>query len=120
MDAIARIAEDRVRRAIDEGQLDDLPGSGKPLRFEDETWIPRDLRLAYRMLKNAGFLPPELELRKEIMSLRRLIDTIDDDAERLKRLRELDFKIAKLGMMRGRSVALGDYEWRLMDKTAEP
>jgi hypothetical protein len=116
MDAIGRIAEDRIRRAMEEGAFDNLPNAGKPLVFEDESWTPADLRLAYRVLRNAGFLPPEVELRKEILCLRDLIDTIDDDAERLRKLRELDFKLTRLGMMLRRPVSLDDYEDRLTER----
>jgi hypothetical protein len=116
MDAIGRIAEDRIRRAMEEGAFDNLPNAGKPLVFEDESWTPADLRLAYRVLRNAGFLPPEVELRKEILCLRDLIDTIDDDAERLRKLRELDFKLTRLGMMLRRPVSLEDYEDRLTER----
>jgi hypothetical protein len=79
MDAVTRIAEERIRQAIAEGEFANLSGAGRPLIFEDETWVPEDLRLAYRFLKNAGFVPPELELRNEIITLRDLIETIDDE-----------------------------------------
>jgi hypothetical protein len=119
VDVFAKIAEDRIQRAIEEGQFDGLPGSGKPLKLEDETWIPEDLRLSYKVLKNAGCIPRELELRKEIMSLKDLIYTIDDDKERIKKLREMGFKIVQLNMMRKRSLCLEDfpeYEQRVFEK----
>ncbi|MGO9014828.1 MAG: DnaJ family domain-containing protein [Dissulfurispiraceae bacterium] len=119
MDAFTKIAEQRIKDAIDNGEFDNLSGSGKPLSLEDESWIPEDLRLAYRILKNNGFLPPELELRNEIINLRRFIDTIDDDKERVKKLRELNFKITKLGLMRGKPCLLEqfpEYESRFYEK----
>jgi hypothetical protein len=119
MDAFTRIAEDRIIKAIEEGVLEGLPGAGKPLVFEDETWIPEELRAAYRILKNAGCIPPELELRKEIINLRDLIQTIDNDAERIKRLRELNIKITKFNVMRGKPLDLEpfpEYEQKLFDR----
>jgi hypothetical protein len=119
MDAAARIAEERIRKAMEEGEFNNLPGAGKPLSFEDETWVPEDLRLAYRILKNAGCIPPELELKNEIITLRDLLETIDDDKERLKRLRQLNFKIMKFNMMRERSLSLEqfpEYEQALFEK----
>ena len=53
MDIFAAISERRIQEAIREGLFDNLEGRGKPLVFEDETWIPEDLRMAYRVLKNA-------------------------------------------------------------------
>jgi hypothetical protein len=96
--------------------FNDLPGKGKPLDFEDETWIPEDLRIAYRILKNAGYIPPELELRNEIVNLRNLIDTLDDDKERLKKLRELNYKLIKFNMMKKRPLMLEDYENKVIEK----
>jgi len=114
MDIFRKIAEERIKEAIEKGMFDDLPGKGKPIHLEDETWIPEDLRIAYRLLKKANFLPPEIELRKEIVSLRRLIDTIDNDKERLRRLRELNFKIMKLNLIREKPLTLDD-ECRIIE-----
>jgi hypothetical protein len=119
MDAITKIAEEKIRQAIAEGEFDNIPGAGKPLLFEDETWIPEDLRLAYRILKSAGCIPPELELRKEIITLRDILETIDDDKEKLKRFRELNFKIMQFNMMRKRPLnleALPEYEQKVFEK----
>jgi hypothetical protein len=55
------IAERRIREAQERGELDDLPGAGAPLALDDDALIPEDLRAAYRVLKNSGFLPPELD-----------------------------------------------------------
>ena len=100
MNIFAKIAEQRIREAIENGEFDNLKGMGKPLDLGDESWIPEDLRMAYRILKNAGCLPAELELRKEVMNLRELIDTIDDNKERIKKIRELNFKLMKLNELR--------------------
>jgi len=119
VDAIARIAEERIQRAISASKFDNLRNAGKPLVFEDETWIPEDLRLAYRILKNSGVAPPELELRGEIVSLRELINALDDDRERLRKIRELNYKLMCLGEMRKRPVYLEDflqYEAKAIEK----
>ncbi len=119
MDFLGRIAERRILEAIQKGEFENLEGQGKPIKFEDETWIPEDLRMAYRILKNAACIPPELELRNEIINLSALINTIDDDKERLKKIRELNFKILKLDMMRKRPFNLSDfpeYEGKMIDK----
>jgi hypothetical protein len=114
-----KIAEQRIREAIENGAFDHLEGSGKPLRLEDETWIPEDLRPVYRVLKNAGCIPPELELRKEVLSLGELIHTLDDDRERMKKIRELNFKLLKLNEMRKRPLNLDrlpEYEEKIVRK----
>jgi hypothetical protein len=107
MDVLATIAERKIREAMERGEFDDLPGAGKPLVMEEDlAGVPAELRMAYKILKNAGFVPPEVELRREIMSLRELVSTMEDDDERRQKQRELDFKLLKLSMMRKRPVDL--------------
>lgn len=55
-----QLAEEKIQRAIDEGQLANLPHQGKPIELEDLCWLPEDLRAAYLILKNSGFLPSHL------------------------------------------------------------
>ncbi len=63
---------ERTRRLLDElaeqGFFQNLPGSGKPLDLSDEDnpFVPEDMRLAYRILRNAGYSLPWIELRKDI------------------------------------------------------
>ena len=64
---IASIAEEKIREAQAEGAFDNLPGRGRPLQYEDDSGIPPDLRMAYKVLKNAGCLPPE-EKKKVILN----------------------------------------------------
>jgi len=109
MDSFARIAEQRIREALENGEFDNLKGQGKPIIFEDETWIPEDLRMAYRFLKNAGCIPPELEARSEVVNLFSVMNTLDDDKERLKKIRELNFKLLKLNMARKKPLNFEDF-----------
>ena len=68
------LAERRIRDAQARGEFDDLPGSGRPLDLEDDPPVPEELRVAYRLLKNAGFVPPEPEMHREIRSIERLLE----------------------------------------------
>lgn len=119
MDIFSRIAERKIMRAIEQGAFDHLENSGKPLNLDDDAWVPEDLRLVYRVLKNSGYLPPELELRREIITLREMMQAIDDDKERLRKLRELNFKLLKLCEMRKTPLLfhdLPDYEEKIYQK----
>jgi len=119
MEFFYRIAERRIIEAIANGEFDNLEGKGKPIDFEDETWIPEDLRMAYRILKNAGCIPPELKFRNEVVNMCSLMNTTDDDKERIKKLRELNFKLLKLNLTRKRPLDFEDfpeYEGKLVDK----
>jgi len=122
MDCFYKIAERRIIEAIENGEFENLEGMGKPLHFEDEAFIPDDLRMAYKFLKNAGFVPPELELRKEVINLCALLNTIDDDKERLKKLRELNFLLLKLNLNRKKPLNFEDfpeYEGKLIERFIE-
>ena len=66
------IAERKIAEAIANGELDHLPGEGRPLDLDDDALVPEDLRLAYRILKNAGYVPPEVQALNEIAELERL------------------------------------------------
>jgi hypothetical protein len=119
MDSFFRIAERRIAEAMLNGAFDNLEGRGKPLVFEDETWIPEDLRMAYRFLKNAGCIPPELEARNEVINMCALINTIDDDKERLRKIRQLNFMLLKLNLNRRKPLTFEDfpeYEGKLYSK----
>jgi hypothetical protein len=75
------LAERRIADAVSRGELEGLPGEGRPLELDDDKLIPEDLRVAYRILKNAGFAPPEVQALNEIADLERLV-TQDSRAAR--------------------------------------
>ena len=99
-----RIAEERIREAIQRGEFENIPGSGKPLEFEDDRHIPEDLRLAYKVLKNAHCLPPELELKKEISTAEELLSALTDEGEKYRQIKKINYLIMKLNTMRQGSV----------------
>jgi hypothetical protein len=96
-----QIAEARIREANERGELDDLPGAGMPLRLDDDRMVPEHLRAAYRLLKNAGYLPPEVQLLREIRDIEALLKRIDGDAQRGLAARRLDLLRARLATQRG-------------------
>src|SRR5438552_8260220 len=59
------LAEQKIAEAVSRGELDHLPGQGRPLALDDDPLIPEDLRVAYRILKNGGFVPAEVQTRSE-------------------------------------------------------
>ena len=82
MSLIDRVAEKLITEAVQRGELAGLPGSGRPLPPYDDADVPGDLRTAYRMLKNAGCVPPELEWRRERLRIEELLEAVADPAER--------------------------------------
>ncbi len=112
-----KIVEERIRKAQQEGAFDDLPGAGKPLPREDMD-IPADIRLAYKVLKNADFIPPELELRKEIRSMQELLSGMPETGEKYKTLKKLNLLVMKLNTMRGAHIQF-DVPQQYLDPMAE-
>jgi len=99
-----KIVEERIRKAQQQGEFDDLPGHGKPLILEDDSCVPEDLRVAYKVLKNADCLPPEIELKKEIRRTEDLLEDMQDTADKYRVMKKLNFLIMKLNTMRNSSI----------------
>ena len=100
-----KIVEERIRRAFENGEFDELTGAGEPLTLEDDSHVPDELRLAYKILKNAECLPPEIELRKEIEKNEDLLAGLPDTAEKYRALKKLNFLILKVNALRRASIA---------------
>lgn len=86
--------------------FDNLPGKGKPLRLDDDSRIAPHLRASYRILRNAGILPPEMQLRKEISDLRQLLSEVQCETDASVLVREINEKILASNIMGGFSVSL--------------
>lgn len=95
-----RIVEDRIKKAQHQGGFDNLPDAGRPLNLDDDRHIPEDLRLAYKILKNADCLPPEIEMKKEIQQTQDLLAGMKDTAEKYRVLKKLNFLIMKFNASR--------------------
>lgn len=97
--SIEKFVEEQIRKAVAEGEFDNLPGRGKPVDLDAYFQTPEDLRLCYSMLKNAEFVPEEVQMLKDIESLRaRLAGCADvDEKARLEKSiseKVLSFKMA--------------------------
>ncbi|HJD96114.1 DnaJ family domain-containing protein [Mailhella massiliensis] len=103
---LANRAERRIQEAQKEGAFDNLPGEGRALDLEDDSAVPAELRMAYKVLKNAGYLPPELADRKEINTLLDLLEHCEDGAEKLRQMQKLDVILMRVQNRRARSVAI--------------
>ena len=108
-----RLAEEQISAAIRRGEFDALQGSGEPLPIEDESLVPETLRVAYRLLGNAGCLPPDLMLRREITELEGLLHSAESSGERCYLQRRLSLLKTRLKSQgRETSLCLQDAEYR--------
>jgi hypothetical protein len=83
-----QLLDDHIGRALRDseasGELRAAPSWGRPLP-EDAGWdqTPTELRLPYKILKDAGVVPAEVQWLREIAELeRRLAGATDDAGER--------------------------------------
>jgi hypothetical protein len=109
------IAERRIREAQQRGEFDNLPGSGAPLALDDDRLVPEELRVAYRLLKNAGFIPPELAAHREIRDLEQLLQAAETDGQRQHLLARINFLLTRTsaGRRRGQLQVEADYYERI-------
>jgi len=75
-DAIQHLAETQIQEALDEGKFDNLPGSGKPLVFNEDPSVPLHVRITNRVLDNAGIAPEWVEARREIIEERKTVQAL--------------------------------------------
>lgn len=106
MSLLERLADAHIEAAAERGEFDDLPGAGRPLGRDEARDVPPELRAGYRLLKNAGFVPPEIEAWREIREvedLLRVADPAQAESERLRRrLRWLETRLRE--SRRGRAL----------------
>ena len=116
---IDQLADTRIEQAIARGELDDLPGQGKPLQLDDEGMVPEEFRMAYRILKNAGMVPPEITLKGQINALEKTLTLIENDIEHDRMRKKLQCLYLKLDNRHGRRINLAlqeEYYRKLMHK----
>ncbi|MCP3762780.1 DUF1992 domain-containing protein [Domibacillus sp. A3M-37] len=94
-----RIAEERIKKTLEEGVFDNLPGAGKPLPKDEFEHLPPELRMSVRMMKNAGFTPEDANLRQDIRNLERLINDCIDPEQKQELKRQLNEKMLRYNQM---------------------
>ena len=117
--ALLSIAERRIAQAIEDGTLRTDSWKNKPLPLDDDSFVPNDLKMAYKILKNSGFVPPEVETRKEIQKLEDLISQTEDEHQRLRQMKKLNVLLMKLDNQRSRPSSIEhdeDYYRRIVEK----
>lgn len=113
---IDQLAEARIEEAIAEGAFDELPGAGQPLALEDDSMVPEHLRAAYRVLKNAGYLPREVAVYSEIRDVESLISRMEQGGERAAAVKRLSLLRARLDGERSGRLSLSEYYAAVAEK----
>jgi hypothetical protein len=99
MDFFSILSEQAIRKAYEEGEFDNLPGFGKPMEVEDLSGVPEELRIAYKLMKNAGFSPEENKIKQELMTVEGLIKKCEDPEEKERLQKNLNEKLLRFNQM---------------------
>lgn len=118
----SKLAEEKIKQAAERGDFDDLPGKGRPLELEDDSRVPEELRLAYKVLKNAGYTPPELDVKNEILRVEDLLASAPDEKTRYQALKRLNYLTMKLSALRPQSGMFQEnaYSDRVVERLGRP
>jgi hypothetical protein len=122
MDLFHIVSEDRIKKAYQDGEFDNLPGLGKPLQLEDLSGIPEELRMAYKLLKNAGYTQEEGQLRQEMMTIEGLLKKCDDSTEKESLQKKLNEKLLRFNQIMSKrgvktnSAIFKNYEQKVQKK----
>ncbi len=95
-----KLAEEKIKEAIENGEFDNLPGKGKPLDLEAYFATPADVRLGYSVLKSAGCVPEEVALLKEIEVLNQTLKNCSDEKLWEEIRGEIESKSLKLSLLK--------------------
>lgn len=95
MDAIAFVAERKIEQALEEGQFDNLPGMGGPLEIEDISHLPPELRMAYTVLKNGGYIE-KLPEAGNIVTTRELLERCPDEGRAYGKMQRLKVMLGRV------------------------
>ncbi|AFM39470.1 protein of unknown function (DUF1992) [Desulfosporosinus acidiphilus SJ4] len=94
-----KIAEDRIQEAFRNGEFDNLPSQGKPISLDYWASLPVEIRAGLMVLKNAGFVPEEVQLLKDIEELRERLVCCESQEEKLAIHREIEEKRLKYNLI---------------------
>jgi DnaJ-like protein len=117
MGLLDQLVEERIRAAVARGEMQGLPGEGRPLNLDEDRLVPAELRMAYRILRNAGAVPPEVLALREANELAAAVAQDLDEARRRAALRRLETLLQKLeaaGLPHISSRVLARYQGQLL------
>ncbi|HEX7932615.1 MAG TPA: DnaJ family domain-containing protein [Paraburkholderia sp.] len=114
------LVEQRIAAAAARGEFDDLPGAGAPLNLDDDLLVPEEVRVANRILKNAGFVPPAVEQLRALRDLQAELNAVSDRAIRCRlQARMLALDMALESLRGGPLVLPREYCRRIAERLSE-
>jgi len=120
MKLLDALVEQRIAAAAARGEFDDLPGAGLPLELDDDMLVPEEVRVANRILKNAGFVPPAVEQLRALRDLQDELNAVGDRATRCRlQAKMLALDMALESLRGGPMVVPREYCRRIAERLTE-
>ncbi|WP_341315465.1 DnaJ family domain-containing protein [Paraburkholderia sp. IMGN_8] len=120
MKLLDALVEQRIAAAAARGEFDDLPGAGAPLPLDDDALVPEEVRVANRILKNAGFVPPAVEQLRALRDLQAQLNAVSDRTARCRlQARMLALDMALESLRGGPLVLPREYCRRIAERLSE-
>jgi hypothetical protein len=122
MYAFEIVAERKIVEAMERGEFDNNPLAGKPLPPDGLDNVSPELRMALKIMRNAGIVPEEIELRRQITSISDLLRICASDEEKVSLRVKLNEKQLRYNMImekRTGKVFLPEYHEKIMAKLGE-
>jgi len=80
------------------GEFENLAGKGRPLDLDAYFATPEHLRMSYSILKSAEIIPEEMELLKQIESLKKSLDSCISEIDKRAIQKQLSDKITNFNI----------------------
>lgn len=122
MKLLDALVEQRIAAAAARREFDDLPGAGSPQALDDDLLVPEEVRVANRILKNAGFVPPAVEQLRALRDLEAELEKVnvsDKAAQCRLRARLLALDMALESLRGGPMVVPHEYCRRIAERLSE-
>lgn len=101
MKILAELAERAIVDAQQRGEFEALEGQGRPLPDQCDPFMPESLRMAYKILRNGGYVPEEIQAQREIRSLIECLERETEESRKMRQIQKVQLCIAKAKLRHG-------------------
>lgn len=101
MKILTDLAENAIRQALERGEFQDLPGQGQPLNLDSDPFVPEHLRMAYKVLKNSGYVPEAIHTQREIRSLIQCLEQETDESRTMRQMQKVELYLTQAKIKHG-------------------
>ena len=101
MKILAELAERAIIEAQQRGDFEGLEGQGRPLPDQSDPFMPETLRMAYKVLKNSGYVPEAIQSQREIRSLIECLERETDELRKMRQIQKVQLFLARAKIRHG-------------------